>query len=107
MAARNSCPPLDFLTQIRYTEFTSFSYAGVVELADARDSKSRVREDVRVRPPPPARVRIPGFVFAAERGFGFFIYSAHPVKYKRERMTSMKELRRKRAVVHENAIEGM
>ena len=28
--------------------------AGVVELADARDSKSRVREDVRVRPPPPA-----------------------------------------------------
>ena len=73
-------------------------HASVVELADARDSKSRVREDVRVRPPPPARVRIPGFVFAAERGFGFFIYSAHPVKYKRERMTSMKELRRKRAV---------
>ena len=29
-------------------------YAGVVELADARDSKSRVRKDVRVRPPPPA-----------------------------------------------------
>ncbi len=28
--------------------------AGVVELADARDSKSRVRKDVRVRPPPPA-----------------------------------------------------
>lgn len=25
-------------------------YAGVVELADARDSKSRVRKDVRVRP---------------------------------------------------------
>ena len=30
------------------------TYAGVVELADARDSKSRVRKDVRVRPPPPA-----------------------------------------------------
>ena len=30
------------------------AYAGVVELADARDSKSRVRKDVRVRPPPPA-----------------------------------------------------
>ena len=28
--------------------------AGVVELADARDSKSRVREDVRVQVPPPA-----------------------------------------------------
>ena len=28
--------------------------AGVVELADARDSKSRVRKGVRVRPPPPA-----------------------------------------------------
>ena len=28
--------------------------AGVVELADARDSKSRVRKDMRVRPPPPA-----------------------------------------------------
>ena len=31
-------------------------YAGVVELADARDSKSRVRKDVRVRPPPPAPI---------------------------------------------------
>ena len=29
-------------------------HAGVVELADALDSKSCVREDVRVRPPPPA-----------------------------------------------------
>jgi hypothetical protein len=28
--------------------------AGVVELADARDSKSRVRKDVRVQVPPPA-----------------------------------------------------
>ena len=28
--------------------------AGVVELADARDSKSRVRKDVRVQAPPPA-----------------------------------------------------
>ena len=26
----------------------------MVELADARDSKSRVRKNVRVRPPPPA-----------------------------------------------------
>ena len=34
--------------------FPSSTYAGVVELADARDSKSRVRKDVRVRPPPPA-----------------------------------------------------
>ena len=33
---------------------TLSTYAGVVELADARDSKSRVRKDVRVRPPPPA-----------------------------------------------------
>ena len=30
------------------------TYAGVVELADALDSKSSVRKDVRVRPPPPA-----------------------------------------------------
>ena len=30
--------------------------AGVVELADARDSKSRVREDVRVQVPPPAPI---------------------------------------------------
>ena len=30
------------------------AHAGVVELVDARDSKSRVRKDVRVRPPPPA-----------------------------------------------------
>ena len=27
-------------------------HASVVELADARDSKSRVRKNVRVRPPP-------------------------------------------------------
>ena len=33
-------------------------YAGVAELADARDSKSRVFTDVRVRPPPPAPQRI-------------------------------------------------
>ena len=30
------------------------TFAGVVELADALDSKSSVRKDVRVRPPPPA-----------------------------------------------------
>ena len=34
--------------------YSSDNYAGVVELADARDSKSRVRKNVRVRPPPPA-----------------------------------------------------
>ncbi len=33
------------------------TYAGVVELADALDSKSSVRKDVRVRPPPPAPSR--------------------------------------------------
>ena len=32
--------------------------AGVVELADARDSKSRVRKDVRVQVPPPAPPKI-------------------------------------------------
>ena len=33
--------------------------AGVVELADARDSKSRARKGVRVRPPPPAPLPLP------------------------------------------------
>src|SRR5574341_1014941 len=36
-----------------------FPVAGVVELADARDSKSRARKGVRVRPPPPAPLFIP------------------------------------------------
>ncbi|MBP2679549.1 MAG: hypothetical protein H6Q82_2614, partial [Deltaproteobacteria bacterium] len=40
--------------------------AGVVELADARDSKSRVRKDVRVQVPPPApfkntQLHLPGY----------------------------------------------
>ena len=34
--------------------------AGVVELADARDSKSRGRKAVRVRPPPPAPAKSRG-----------------------------------------------
>lgn len=49
----NSPLSLDLFPIIRYTE-EAILYAGVVELADARDSKSRVRKDVRVRPPPPA-----------------------------------------------------
>ena len=51
--AVNSRFPLDFEQIIGYTE-SVIPHAGVVELADARDSKSRVRKDVRVRPPPPA-----------------------------------------------------
>ena len=47
--------------------------AGVMELADVRDSKSRVREDVRVRPPPPALSRnhdlwVSGFSFYGYHG---------------------------------------
>ena len=48
--------------------------AGVMELADVPDSKSGVREDMRVRPPPPAShknlgndkeiYRYRGFLFA-------------------------------------------
>ena len=49
----NSRFPLDFEQIIGYTK-SVIPHAGVVELADARDSKSRVRKDVRVRPPPPA-----------------------------------------------------
>ena len=48
-------------------------YAGVVELADARDSKSRVRKDVRVRPPPPAPNQYnPNQIFLIGDGFGLF-----------------------------------
>jgi hypothetical protein len=36
--------------------------AGVVELADARDSKSRARKGVRVRPPPPAPGQFEGWL---------------------------------------------
>ena len=51
------------------------AYAGVVELADARDSKSRVRKDVRVRPPPPAPNQYnPNQFFPIGDGFGLFVY---------------------------------
>ena len=50
-------------------------YAGVVELADARDSKSRVRKDVRVRPPPPAPNQYnPNQIFLIGDGFGLFVF---------------------------------
>ena len=50
-------------------------YAGVVELADARDSKSRVRKDVRVRPPPPAPNKYnPNQIFLIGDGFGLFVF---------------------------------
>ena len=42
--------PYEF-EHVRYTEVPD---AGVVKLADARDSKSRIRKDVWVRLPPPA-----------------------------------------------------
>ena len=49
-------------------------YAGVVELADARDSKSRVRKDVRVRPPPPAPNQYNPNLFPIGDGFGFIVF---------------------------------
>ena len=49
-------------------------YAGVVELADARDSKSRVRKDVRVRPPPPAPNQYNPNLFPIGDGFGLFVF---------------------------------
>ena len=54
--------------------FPSSTYAGVVELADARDSKSRVRKDVRVRPPPPAPSESPESLdFTGFSGLSLFI----------------------------------
>ena len=50
------------------------AYAGVVELADARDSKSRVRKDVRVRPPPPAPNQYNPNLFPIGDGFGFIVF---------------------------------
>ena len=66
----NSRFPLDFEQIIGYTK-SVIPHAGVVELADARDSKSRVRKDVRVRPPPPAPNQ--GFQFSLE-SFNFSLY---------------------------------
>ena len=66
----NSRFPLDFEQIIGYTK-SVIPHAGVVELADARDSKSRVRKDVRVRPPPPAPKQ--GFQFLLE-SFNFSLY---------------------------------
>ena len=69
----NSRFPLDFEQIIGYTK-SVIPHAGVVELADARDSKSRVRKDVRVRPPPPApNAYNPNQIFQIGNGFGFFI----------------------------------
>ena len=49
--------------------------AEVVELADARDSKSRVRENVRVRPPPSAPNQYnPNPFFPVGDGFGLLLF---------------------------------
>ena len=66
----NSRFPLDFEQIIGYTK-SVIPHAGVVELADARDSKSRVRKDVRVRTPPPAPKQ--GFQLLLE-SFNFSLY---------------------------------
>ena len=44
----------------------------MVELADARDSKSRVREDVRVQVPPPAPFKIAQLHLLGHRRGGCF-----------------------------------
>ena len=72
VALVNSRFPLDFEQIIGYTK-SVIPHAGVVELADARDSKSRVRKDVRVRPPPPAP-HLKGSQSLEMAGFaGFFL----------------------------------
>ena len=43
---------LDFFNKVLYNIYRNF--AGVVELADAPDSKSGGSDTMRVRPPPPA-----------------------------------------------------
>ena len=49
-------------------------YAGVVELADARDSKSRVRKAVWVRVPPPAPNQYNPNPFPIGDGFGLLLF---------------------------------
>ena len=60
---------LDFFNKVLYNIYRNF--AGVVELADAPDSKSGGSDTMRVRPPPPApNSRNPNPKPAGE-GFGF------------------------------------
>ena len=53
-------------------------FAGMMELADVRDSKSRVREDVRVRPPLPAPNSTNPNPKPIGEGFGFVVYFDYP-----------------------------
>ena len=55
--------------------------AGVVELADARDSKSRVRKDVRVQVPPPAPRQAAGLAtIRCQPFFMALVLEYHPLE---------------------------